>query len=104
MRNRAADEVLDLSQLTGEPDSSRENESEVLIPVDPAPAASCRCGCGGINSRHIKIAAYSLPVASALNEVIQTAIDLVGKPVWFVAIVGTANGAASLSLTAKFNN
>lgn len=101
MQDRAADQVLDLSQPTGEPDSSRDNENEALIPVDPAPAASCM---SGVKARHLKRAAHLFPFSAAVSEGVETAIDLLGKPTALSVPVIIVNAVCAFGINEKFKN
>lgn len=102
MQARREDVVIDLSQDPGQPDSIRENDNNDLAPVNAEPSTSCRCGCGGINARHCKYAAYVLPVAAAVNEATQAAIDLIGNPPALIIAATACTAAVALSINSTF--
>lgn len=101
MQGRQDDAVLDLSQVSGGENSSTDNEHEALIPEPPQRRS---CGCSAIQCRHVKAIAHIFPLASALSESIETAIDLLGKPTALSIPVILVNGAATFGINQKFQN
>lgn len=105
--DNALDEVVDFSQVPGATDtppfSEDESEDQALVPARK-PAKTCSCGCRGVKAIHLKRVAYILPLAAAINEGVQTATDMLGKPTALNATITIINALGALSINDKFKN
>lgn len=106
-QDNALDEVVDFSQVPGATDtppfSEDESEENALVPARK-PAKTCSCGCRGVKAIHLKRVAYILPLAAAINEGVQTAVDMIGKPTALNATVTIINALGALCINDKFKN
>src|SRR3990167_8231943 len=96
-RNLEADPILDQ-------DSGQDSVAPITTNnAEHAPSSRCtECSHCTFKAKHLKFAAYSFPIATAIREASETAIELQGQSPYFIAAVTASNFCAELSIDSRF--
>jgi hypothetical protein len=97
MQSRDSGIEITIGQETGEPNHTPLNDTAIDDDAEPA-------GClpNGVNPYHFKIMTYSFPIATAIREAAETAIELSNQPVPLMATATICNFGAELGINYKF--